>query len=101
MERIRKLEVALIEAESRIVDIFKAGNIPTTADHERIAGIKRELKTLRRVSAMRENRNAPLLTERLTVLLSQVQVDKLRQKAETEKKTLSDVLREIIDNSIC
>ncbi len=99
-DNIKELEKALADAEIRIGAIFKAGKIPTTADHERVAAIKRQLKSARRVATMSANRRDPLKTERLTVQLSADTLAALKRNADEKGLSLSEHLRNIIDKSI-
>lgn len=94
-DKIKKLEVSLIDAEKQVHEMFKAGKIPTPADYADVDRIKRDLKTARRIASM-AMRSEPKLTRKISILLSDNEFNELSEKADNKGMILSKYIRQLL-----
>ena len=100
INKVKQLETLLLEAENKIRELFREGEIPTPTDYGDVDRIKKELKVARRIMTMENNRIDPLLTERVAVRLSKDEYERLKRQAEEKGVSVSDRIRDIIRKTI-
>ena len=95
-DKIEELEVALLEAENRISDLFREGKIPSSADYTDVDRIKKELKVARRIMAMEAHRTEPKKTSRFSVLLPDEELIVLTANAKEKGLIFSKYIRYLL-----